>query len=133
MSRATYLVIVPFLLAIAALAACSPQSSAPTSSPTATADSFMAGLRDDKFSDAYSVCSPALQQELKNVQALTAMVENGKVKPVKWTFDKQDVTNDTAGVQGTVTYTDNRQAAVRLELHNLGGDWKVSGFHLRQS
>jgi hypothetical protein len=32
-----------------------------------------------------------------------------------------------------VTHTDNRQAAVRLELHNLGGDWKVSGFHLRQS
>jgi hypothetical protein len=133
MSRARYLLIVPFLLAIAALAACSPQNAAPTTSPTATADSFMAGLRDGKFSDAYSVCSPALQQELKNVQALTAMVENGKVKPVKWTFDKQDVTNDTAGVQGTVTYTDNRQAAVRLELQNLGGDWKVSGFHLMQN
>lgn len=92
----------------------------------------MAGLRDGKYAAAYDLCTPALQQQVKSAQGLADMVENGKVKPVKWTFDNQSVTNDTAQLQGTVSYTDNRQATVRLELQKPGSDWKVTGFHLME-
>jgi hypothetical protein len=93
----------------------------------------MAALRDGKYSDAFAMCSPALQKQVGDVQGLTNMIENGKVKPVNWTFDKNSITNDTAISRGTVTYSDNRESTVELDFQLLGNDWKVTGFHLNVS
>ena len=95
-------------------------------------DKFLTALKDGNYAQAYKLCAPALQQKLGSVQALENLIENGKVQPVKWSFNSRSVNNDEAELEGTVTMKGNREGNVSLSLVNAGGEWQVIGFNLKE-
>ena len=101
--------------------------------PTATAgENFMTALKNGDAAGAYNLCTPALQRELGSAQGLDTRIKNGKVQPTAWSFSSRNVNNDTAQLDGTVTFTGNREGNVTLVLAQVGGEWKISGFNLKE-
>ncbi|MBM3129545.1 MAG: hypothetical protein FJ009_13080 [Chloroflexi bacterium] len=101
--------------------------------PAATAgENFMTALKNGDYNQAYGLCSPALQRELGNAGGLGTRIRNGKVEPTAWSFSSRNISNDTGELTGTVTFTGNREGTVRLVLAQVGGEWKISGFNLRE-
>ena len=101
--------------------------------PAATAgEDFMAALKKGDYNQAYNLCAPALQRELGSARNLETRIKNGKVEPTGWTFTSRNVNNDTGQLDGTVTFTGNREGNVRLVLTQVGGQWKISGFNLQE-
>ena len=101
--------------------------------PTASAgEAFMSALKNGDYNQAYNLCTPALQRELGNARNLETRIKNGKAEPTAWSFTSRNVTNDTGQLEGSVTFTGNREGNVRLVLAQLGGEWKISGFDLKE-
>jgi hypothetical protein len=101
--------------------------------PAASAgEAFMTALKNGDHAGAYNLCSPALQRELGNAGSLGTRIKNGKVEPTAWTFSSRDINNDTGQLDGTVTFTGNREGTVRLVLTQVGGEWKISAFSLKE-
>jgi hypothetical protein len=84
------------------------------------------------FDKAYNLCTPALQRELQNARALETRVKNGKVQPTQWSFSSRNISGDQAQLDGSVTFVGNKEGTVRLTLTQVGGEWKVVGFNLRE-
>jgi hypothetical protein len=95
-------------------------------------EAFMTALKDNDFDKAYNLCTPALQRELQNARALETRVKNGKVQPTQWSFSSRNISGDQAQLDGSVTFVGNKEGTVRLTLTQVGGEWKVVGFNLRE-
>lgn len=101
--------------------------------PAATAgENFMTALKNGDAAGAYNLCTPALQRELGSAQGLDTRIKNGRVQPTTWSFSSRNIQNDTGQLDGTVTFTGNREGTVRLVLAQVGGEWKISGFNLKE-
>ncbi len=119
---------------IVAVAALGGLAALGTTQPAAQAgENFMSALKAGDYSKAYDLCAPDLQSELKDVQGLETMITGGNVQPSKWNFTSRNVNNDTAQVEGNVTFTGDRSGTVSLVLNKMGNDWKVTGFHLKEN
>jgi hypothetical protein len=73
-----------------------------------------------------------LQKELGSAQNLNTRIKNGRVQPTAWTFSSRNINSDTGQLEGTVTFTGNREGTVRLVLMQVSGEWKISGFNLKE-
>lgn len=101
--------------------------------PAATAsEGFMTALKNGDYAGAYNLCSPALQRELGSAGSLGTRIKNGKVEPTAWSFSSRNISNDTGELTGTVTFTGNREGTVSLVLTQVGGEWKIAGFNLKE-
>ena len=58
------------------------------------------------------------------------MIENGKPKPVKWSFSSRSVVNENGVLEGPATMTGG-EGTVRLLLVKVGDSWKVSDAALK--
>ncbi len=92
------------------------------------ADAFMQALQHSDYASAYSLCTPALQQELGSPDALRMMIENGQVQPKSWKFTTRNVENDVATLEGS--FVSSQAGRLKLELHKIGADWKVNMFNM---
>jgi len=92
----------------------------------------MTALKNGDAAGAYNLCTPALQRELGSAQGLDTRIKNGRVQPTAWSFSSRNIENDTGQLEGTVTFAGNREGTVRLVLAQVGGEWKISGFNLRE-
>jgi hypothetical protein len=97
-----------------------------------TGEAFMTALKNGDAAGAYNLCTPALQRELGSAQGLDTRIKNGRVQPTAWSFSSRNIENDTGQLEGTVTFAGNREGTVRLVLAQVGGEWKISGFNLRE-
>lgn len=121
------LVCVVFVLLVVALGVGATQPAADVG------EAFMAALKSGDYSQAYNLCAPALQKEVGgNAAGLERLVKNGRVEPTGWTFTSRNVENNVAQLTGTATFTGNRQGTVRVTLNQIGNDWKVVGFNLKE-
>jgi hypothetical protein len=95
-------------------------------------DQFMTALKNEDYNRAYSLCAPALQQELRNPQGLANIIRNGRVQPVSWSYSSRNVSNDQGQLEGSVTFVGNKEGTLQLVLTQVGGTWKIAGFRLRE-
>ncbi|MCX7839135.1 MAG: hypothetical protein N2559_06720 [Anaerolineae bacterium] len=95
-------------------------------------DSFMTALKNEDYTSAYNLCTPALQQELRNPQGLANLIRNANVRPIQWSYSSRNVSNDQGQLEGSVTFVGNREGTVQLVLTQVGGTWKIAGFRLRE-
>jgi hypothetical protein len=63
------------------------------------------------------------------------MIEDNNAQPKDWTFSSWNMSTDEDGnnlatVEGSVTYMDDRQGTVDLELVQEGETWKILSFSL---
>jgi hypothetical protein len=104
-----------------------------TQSVAATGDAFMTALRDSNYTQAYNLCTPELQRELRSAQDLERSARSNNVRPTSWNFTSRNIEGDEGRLEGTAQLEDGREATVRLALDRVGDDWKVSGFQIRPS
>ncbi len=95
-------------------------------------EAFMTALKNGNFDQAYGLCAPTLQRELGNARNLETRVKNAKVQPTAWSFSSRNVSGSEAQLDGSVTFVGNREGTVRLVLQQIGSEWKISGFNLRE-
>ncbi len=95
-------------------------------------EKFMAALRDADYTAAYNLMHPALQQKIGQVADLQQMIEGGNVQPTKWSFNSRSTSGDEGQLDGSVSFSGNRQGVVHLDLAKSGNDWKVIGFNLKE-
>ncbi len=102
--------------------------------PTANVgDDFMTALQSSNYDKAYELLHPALQKKVGTSQDLEQMIEKGKVHPVKWSFSSRSIENDTGELDGSATFTGNREGTVQLSLQKAGSDWKIIAFNLQEN
>ena len=94
-------------------------------------EAFMTALKSGSYPQAYGMCAPALQQELKSPQGLQQLVTNGKVQPASWSFSSRNVNGNSAQLDGTATFANGTQGTVRIVLAQNGSVWQVVGFNLK--
>lgn len=97
-----------------------------------TGEAFMTALKDGNYSKAYDLCTPDLQQELGGVQGLQAIIVDNNVQPTGWTFSSRETSGSMAELKGSVTFTGGRAGSVRVTLSQVGNNWLVAGFNLRE-
>lgn len=95
-------------------------------------DQFMTALKNEDYARAYALCAPSLQQELRNAQGLANLIRNSRVQPVQWSYSSRNVNNDQGQLDGTVTFTGNREGTLQLVLTQVNGVWKIAGFRLKE-
>lgn len=103
-----------------------------TQSISDVGDAFMTALKNEDYSTAYNLCTPALQQELRNPQGLANLIRNANVRPMRWSYASRNVSNDQGQLEGSVTFVGNREGTLQLVLTQGGGTWKIAGFRLRE-
>jgi Domain of unknown function (DUF4864) len=89
----------------------------------------MQSLKSGDYATAYALCHPALQQQLGSAQNLQRMVENGKARPISWSFTSRNIENNQGHMEGTVTMQGGT-GIVTLDLAQSNGEWKVLAFNL---
>ena len=137
MNRKTILIIGGVILALCLVCVCIIVAAVAlgfgATQPAATAgENFMTALKNGDVAGAYNLCTPALQRELGSAQGMQTRITNGRVQPTQWSFSSRNINNDTAQLDGTVTFTGNREGNVTLVLAQVGGEWKISGFNLKE-
>lgn len=95
-------------------------------------DQFMTALKNEDYARAYALCAPSLQQELRNAQGLANLIRNARVQPVQWSYSSRNINNDQGQLDGTVTFTGNREGTLQLVLTQVNGVWKIAGFRLKE-
>jgi len=95
---------------------------------------FMTALKEGNYDGAYAQFAPELQQEVGDAGALRSMIEDNQAQPAEWSFTSFETSTkegqQTAKLEGNVTYQDGRQGAVTLELLKVGEEWKLTSFNL---
>jgi hypothetical protein len=97
---------------------------------TTAGDSFMTALRDSNYSQAYSQCTTALQNEVGDAQQFQDSITN--VRPTTWNWSSRRLENGTGYLDGTATLASGGAEDVSLVLDQDAGTWKVSGYHFKQ-
>jgi hypothetical protein len=100
-----------------------------------TGNDFMTALKDGQYETAYALFHENLQSEVGSLESLEAMIEDNNAQPKDWTFSSWNMSTDEDGnnlatVEGSVTYMDDRQGTVDLELVQEGETWKILSFSL---
>lgn len=92
-------------------------------------DAFLAAMRDNNYNQAFSLCTPALKQEVGDAQGLESALSSHQ--PSKWSFSSRNVENNTGSLSGSVTYADSSTGTVDIVLDKVGSDWLISGVNLK--
>jgi hypothetical protein len=93
-------------------------------------EAFMTALKNSDYAGAYALCAPDLQTKLVNAQGLQRLVEGGKARPTKWSFNSRNIDNGQAELTGTVTMV-GAEGTVSLSLIQVGDQWKIIAFNLK--
>ena len=91
-------------------------------------DRFMTALRDGNFQQAHTLATPALQREVGDPQRWGATI--GRYQPGEWSWSQRSIRNGIGQLEGSVTYRGGNDGRVRLELHQVDGQWRVAGYRL---
>lgn len=92
----------------------------------ASGDDFMGAVRARDFERAYALSTPALQRELGDA---ARMRESGSPAPfTAWSWSQRSIRNDVGRLSGTVSYEGGRSGGVALQLDQVNGQWRVTGF-----
>ena len=94
----------------------------------ASGDRFMGALRDGNFQAAHAMTTPALQREVGDAQRWGATI--GNYQPREWSWSGRSIRNDVGRLEGSVTYRGGDPGRVRLELHQVDGEWRVAAYRL---
>lgn len=95
-------------------------------------DTFMTTLRDSKYAEAYNLCTPALQRQLRSPQDLEQRVKSGNAQVTSWSFTSRSITGNEGKLEGSAQLKNGSTADVRLVLDKSGDVWKISGFTIRE-
>jgi hypothetical protein len=91
-------------------------------------DGFMGLLRDGNYSQAWAQAAPELQRVLGSPERLAAT--GSSYQPSRWSWSQRSVRNGQGYLSGSVTYRRGNEGTVDLNLVQVGGQWRVSGFRL---
>ena len=97
----------------------------------AVANSFMTGLRDGDWQQAYSQLAPELHREVGNVNQFQQLITRGQAVPASWNWTSRNVNNDVATWTGTAQFKSGRSGTAELELLRRGNDWRIVSFDLQ--
>ena len=91
----------------------------------ASGDDFMRALQARDYARAYTLATPALQRELGDAQRMST---SGLPPFSQWSWSQRSIRNDVGRLGGSVTYEGGRNGAVALQLSQVDGQWRVTGF-----
>ncbi len=94
----------------------------------ASGDDFLTAMRDGDFERAYSLTTPALQQQLGDARRMGETA--GAYRPQSWSWSQRRMRNGIGMLEGEATYQSGRTGTVRLVLHKVGDQWRIDGFNL---
>jgi hypothetical protein len=98
-----------------------------------TGENFMTALKNGNYSSAYNMCGADLKNELGSVQGLENLITQGRVQPVSWNFSSRNTSGNQAQLDGSATFSGNRNGTVRIVLEKSGNDWQIIGFNLKET
>lgn len=101
----------------------------------AIGDAFLTALKEEDYDQAYAFFVPELQQQIGDVADLQSMIQDNMAQPDEWAWTsfKQSTGEggvQTASLEGSLTYLDEREGAVTLTLVKIGEEWKLTSFNL---
>lgn len=97
-----------------------------------TGDNFMDALKTSNYSQAYTLCSPSLQQELGSAEGLQTMIAENKRQPTSWSWSNRSINNNDGSLSGSVTFANGQTGNVELALTYSSNQWKIAGFNLTE-
>lgn len=91
----------------------------------ASGDDFMRAMQARDHARAYALAAPALQRELGDANRLS-----GASPPPfsEWSWSQRSIRNDVGRLSGSVAYEGGRTGAVALQLSEVDGQWRVTGY-----
>jgi hypothetical protein len=133
MSNKRIFLLIIILAYLVAASACSTVKTAQAFNQTG--NDFLIALKGADYTAGYNLFVAELQQKVGAVEDLQTMIEENNAQPSEWTFSSWNLStdenkNNTATVEGSVTYQDGRLGTVKLELIKVGEAWKVMSFDL---
>lgn len=99
-----------------------------TAPVVAGGDAFMTALRDGQFERAHALATPRLQQELGSAAAFADRV--GPFRPREWRWSHRALRNGVGALGGSAEFADG-PGRVQIELHKVGGEWRVAAFRFQ--
>ena len=98
--------------------------------PAAVGTAFMADLVAGNDSQAYALCTPALQSQLGSSANFTKRIDSGQARPTSWSFSNTSLNNNRTDLTGTAEFANGRSGTVSIAVVKVGNDWKVDAFNL---
>lgn len=91
----------------------------------ASGDDFMRALQARDHARAYSLAAPTLQRELGDAERM-----RGASPPpfAEWSWSQRSIRNDVGRLSGSVSYEGGRNGHVALQLSQVDGQWRVTGY-----
>ena len=93
-----------------------------------TGDRFMTALKGGDFAGAHALATPALQREVGEARQWGATI--GNYQPTEWTWSQRSVRNGIGRLEGSVIYRGGNSGRVRLQLEQVGEQWRVGAYSL---
>jgi len=97
---------------------------------TDTSNQFLQALKESDYPAAFALFSPNLQAQLVSAEALQTQITENDVIPASWRLNGFDIENGAATVTGSVTFTDHKSGSVLINLFDLSGTWKITGYDI---
>ena len=89
---------------------------------------FMEALSKDEYQVAYDLASSGLQDELGTAGNLQTIILEGDAKPASWTFNSQNVENNSGRFTGEVTMVNGESVPIAVALIYENDEWRVIAF-----
>jgi len=99
--------------------------------PAAVGTAFMTDLVAGNDSQAYALCTPALQNSLGSSANFTQRIDSSQARPTSWTFSNTSLNNNRTDLTGTANFVGGRTGTVSIAVVKVGNDWKVDAFNLQ--
>jgi hypothetical protein len=89
---------------------------------------FMEALSNDEYEVAFDMFSSGLKSELKTADNLQTMIIEGNAKPESWTFNSQNVENNSGRFTGQVTLINGESVPIGISLVYENDEWRIIAF-----
>lgn len=98
----------------------------------AVGDGFLEALRDEDYQTAFDFLNPGLQSRIADADNLRAYLREYSVEPESWTYNNQEINNNSGYLGGTVTYKNGTHDALTIQLAYEVNGWQITYFVLGQ-
>jgi len=89
---------------------------------------FMEALSNDDYQGAFDLFSSGLKSELETAENLQTLILEGDAKPASWTFNSQNVENNSGRFTGQVTLENGETVPIAVSLIYENDEWRIIAF-----